>query len=288
MEKEILENYKKANEISDSILIFARKFVKENVKILDFAESIEKKIVDLGGGIAFPVNISINENAAHYTPDINDLTVLNEGDLVKIDFGVHVNGYIWDRAFSVSVGDKKNDLIEAAEKAVANSIKILKPGVKIFEISEMIENTVKEFSVNPIYNLCGHGLEKFVQHAEPTIPNSKNNIQKEVKEGQAIAVEVFTTNGDGYVKESGLNLIFMFLQENPVRLWEARKILQKAKVEFNGLPFAKRWLTDVATGMKLDLALKQLAEINALRSFSVLKEESNAPVAQSEETIIVK
>lgn len=239
MENEVLENYKKSKEISDTVLIFARNFVKENMKVIDLAEKIEEKIKKLGGGLAFPVNISINENAAHYTPDIDDPTVLMEGNLVKVDFGVHVNGYIWDRAFSVLIGEEKNELIEAAEQAVENVIKMVKPGVKVFEISEVIENTVNEFSLKPIYNLSGHGLDKFLQHAEPTIPNSKNNIQQEIEEGQAIAIEVFTTKGIGLVKESSQTLIFMYLQERPVRLWEARKILERARVEFNGTPLPK-------------------------------------------------
>jgi len=288
MDKEILKNYEKSREISDVVLTFARNFVKENMKIIDLAEKIEKKIKDAGGGVAFPVNISINENAAHYTPDIEDSIVLREGDLVKVDFGVHVDGYIWDRAFSVLIGEKKSELIDAAERAVENAIKIMKPEVKVFEISEVIENTVSESNLRPIYNLSGHGLEKFTQHAEPSIPNSKNNIQYELKEGQAIAIEVFTTNGIGLVKESGQTLIYMFIQDRPVRLWEGRKILERAKTEFNGMPFAKRWLTDIATGVKLDLALRQLVEINALRPYPVLKEESGSPVAQAEETVIVK
>jgi len=288
MELEELKNYKKAEEISDSVLIFAKKFVKEEMKILDLAEKIEGRIRELGGEVAFPVNISINENAAHYTPDIDDMIVLREGDLAKVDFGVHVNGYIWDRAFSVLIGEEKNDLIVAAEKAVENAVKMIKPGVKVFEISEIIENTVNKFGLKPIYNLSGHGLKRFVQHADPSIPNSKNKIQYEIKEGQAIAIEVFTTNGIGLVKESGQTLIYMYVQDRPIRLWEGRKILEKAKTEFNGLPFAKRWITDVATGAKLDLALRQLVEMNALRPYSVLKEESNAMIAQAEETVIVK
>ncbi|MEM7821722.1 MAG: type II methionyl aminopeptidase [Candidatus Aenigmatarchaeota archaeon] len=288
MDKEILENYEKARKISDSVLVFAKPLVKENMKILDIAEKIEEKIKNLGGGVAFPVNISINENAAHYTPDIDDSYVLKLGDLVKIDFGVHVDGYIWDRAFSISIGEDKNDLIKSSEKAVENAIKSIRPGIKVCEISEIIENTVNEYRVKPIYNLSGHGLERFVQHTKPTIPNCKNNIQEKIDEGQVIAIEVFTTNGSGIVKESSNVLIYKYEGDKPVRLWEARKILEKAKNTFFGMPFAKRWVSDIARGIKLELALRQLIEINALRPYYVLKEESGSLVAQTEETVIVK
>ncbi|MEM5869717.1 MAG: type II methionyl aminopeptidase [Candidatus Aenigmatarchaeota archaeon] len=285
---EVLKKYENSKKISDKILEFSKELVKEGIKIIEIAESIENEIKRLGGGIAFPVNISINENAAHYTPDVDDATVLKKGDLIKIDFGVHTDGYIWDRAFSVMIGKENNELIEASEIAVKNALKVIKPGIKVCEISEIIENTVNEFKLRPIYNLSGHGLERFTQHAEPSIPNCKNNIQYQLKEGQVVAIEVFTTNGVGIVKETNQNLIYKYLRERPVRLWEARKILQKAKKDFMGMPFAKRWLKDIATGAKLEIALKQLTDSNALISYPVLREESGALVAQTEETVIVK
>jgi len=288
MEKDVLENYNRAREISDSLLTFAKPLVKEDAKVLEIAEKMEKRIVELKGGIAFPVNISINENAAHYTPDINDPLILKEGMLVKVDFGVHIEGYIWDRAFSVFVGKETHPLIEASEKSMKEALKAIKPGVKVCEVSEIIQNTINNLGFNPIHNLCSHGLEQYRQHATPTIPNGKNNIQQEIKEGQVIAVEVFATDGVGVVKESAPTLIYRFLQDKPVRLIEGRKILVKARTDFELLPFAKRWLTVIATGIKLDLALKQLTEVGALESYPVLREESGGMVAQSEETVIVK
>jgi len=288
MDEEVLKKYNKSRKISDEVLELAKKSVKKGVKLIELAEKIEGEIKKLGGGIAFPVNISINENAAHYTPDINDATELKEGNLVKVDFGVHTDGYIWDRAFSVFIGEKSNVLIEASEKAVENAVKMVKEGVKVCEISEAVEKVITELGLKPIYNLCGHGLEQYVQHAEPTIPNSENDIKTELKEGQVVAIEVFTTTGDGYVKESGQLLIYRFLNPKPVRMWEGRLIMQKAEKDFHGLPFAKRWLVDVARGAKLDIILSQLVEMNALLPYPVLREQSGALVAQTEETVIVK
>lgn len=288
MEKEILENYKKSQAISGSAITFARGLVKENVKILDIAEKIENKIKELGGGIAFPVNMSINENAAHYTPDIADNIVLKADDLVKVDIGVHCNGYIWDSAFTVCIGQKTHPLIEASEKGLEEALKLIKPGTKVYEISEVVEDTINDLGFNPIHNLCGHGLEQHNQHALPTIPNGKNTIKDEIEAGQAIAMEVFTTDGVGLVKESSPVLIYKYRQEKPVRLWEARQILKKARDDFERLPFTKRWLANVTTPMKIDLALKQLMDVDALIGYPVLKEETNGKVAQTEETIIVK
>lgn len=288
MEEEVLKNYEKAKEVSDSILPFAKKLVKDGAKILDIAEKIEEKTRKLEARPAFPVNISINENAAHYTPDINDTVALKSGDLVKIDFGVQVNGYIWDRAFTICIGKQHHHLIEASETALEEALKMIKHGTKIFEISEVVEDTIAKFGFNPIYNLCGHGLDRYDQHAPPVIPNGKNSIQDEIRAGQVVAMEVFTTDGAGIVKESTPTLIYKYKQERPVRLWEARRILEAARTDFEGLPFAKRWLTKITTPLKIDFALKQLLDVDALAEYPILKEKEGGWVAQAEETVMVK
>lgn len=291
MQKEIFEKYEKARSISDSVVLFTKPLVKENTLALGVVEKIENKIKELGGAPAFPVNISINENAAHYTPDINDSLVFKENDLVKIDIGIHVDGYIWDRAFTICIGKKTHPLIEAAERALKESMKLIEPGVKIFEVSEAVESTLEGLGFNPVRNLCGHGLDQYNQHARFSIPNGRNNIQDELQPNQALAMEVFSTDGVGWIKDSTPVLIFGYVQDKPVRLMEARQILQTAKTDFNKLPFAKRWLTKLKlpiSPFKIDMALKQLLDVEALREFPVLREESGGIVAQAEETIILQ
>jgi len=288
MEDEIREKYKKACSISEEVRKYAKSLIKEGVKILELAEKIEKKIEELGGRPAFPVNISINEIAAHYSPYIDDSRVINVDDLVKVDIGIHVDGYIWDSAFTVCISERNHPLIETSEKALKEALKLIKPGVKICEISEVVENMIVENGFNPVRNLCGHGLERFNQHAPPSIPNGKNSIKDEIKEGQVIAMEVFVTNGSGWVKESYPTLIYKYKQDRPVRLLEGRKILELAKTKFEKLPFSKRWLVGLISPIKIDLALKQLVEVNALVEYPVLKEETNGLVAQTEATILVE
>lgn len=291
MQKEIFEKYEKARSISDSVILFTKPLVKENTLALGVVEKIENKIKEFGGAPAFPVNISINENAAHYTPDINDSLIFKENDLVKIDIGVHVDGYIWDRAFTICIGKKTHPLIEAAERALKESMKLIEPGVKIFEISEVVESTLEGLGFNPVRNLCGHGLDQYNQHARFSIPNGRNNIQNELQPNQALAMEVFSTDGVGWIKDSTPVLIFGYVQDKPVRMLEARQILQAAKTNFNKLPFAKRWLAKLKlpiSPFKIDMALKQLLDVEALREFPVLKEESGGIVAQAEETIILQ
>ena len=288
MEKEILENYKKAGAIHKEVREFAIKEVKEGVSTLELAEKIEKMIKDKGVGIAFPVNLSINDIAAHYTPDIGDTLKFQEGDLVKVDIGVHVNGYIADAATSVSIGDQDKGLIKAAEDAVDQFIKEIRPDKTVGEMSTLVEEVVLSHGFNPIRNLAGHNVEQYVEHGGLSIPNGKIPSDVKIQEDTVLGMEVFTTTGEGWVKESSPTFIYMFKQLAPVRLRESRKIIEKIGEEYKTLPFAKRWLKDVTTPLRLHLSLRELENRDVIRGYPPLREKSGAKVAQHEETIIVQ
>jgi len=287
MDSEIRKKYETARSISEKAQDTAKKELKEGILAIKLAETIEKEIVSNGGGLAFPVNISINEIAAHYTPDINDNLKFNLDDVVKVDVGVHVDGYIWDAAFTKKIGNKDDIIIKASEQALEAALKIIKPGARVFEISEVVESTAEKFGLKTISNLSGHGLERFVQHAHPNIPNSRNKINHELQQGTAIAMEVFTTNGAGYVKEGSQVFIYRYLQDKNLRSQEARKILSKARDDFQKMPFAKRWIGQIAGGAKLDLALNDLVYSGCLEAYPVLKEAENGIVAQTETTVLL-
>src|SRR5437867_3239507 len=135
MEKEELQKVEQAREIAIKVIDFARPLVATNAKAFDVAEKIEQKIRELGAKPSWPVNISINEIASHFTPTANDTLILKEGDYAKIDLGVQVDGYISDHAFTVKIGAEDDALIEASKKATEEALKALKPGAKVFEIS---------------------------------------------------------------------------------------------------------------------------------------------------------
>lgn len=285
MDKEVLEKYKKAGRIVAEIRKEVEKGMKPGMKILDLADRIEGLIHKKGAKPAFPVNISINEIAAHYTPSHGDTREIGEGDLVKIDIGAHINGYIGDMAFTYC--SKPSHLIKASERVLNDAIKVIKPGVTVGEIGEAIENSANAQDVGVIVNLTGHTLDKFVFHGPPSILNTKNDSGHKFNEGDVIALEPFITESNGYVKNSGIVEIFRFFQNKPVRLMEARKILEMARDEFDSLPFAKRWLYRKFSPVKVALALRQLRMVEALEEYPVLREMEDKKIAQSEHTIIV-
>jgi methionyl aminopeptidase len=285
MDKEILEKYLKAGRICAEISHEISGMLKPGEKLLVIAEAVDRKIHEKGAKPAFPVNISVNEVAAHYTPSYNDGKVIAPGDLVKIDIGVHVDGYIGDMAFTYC--SEPSQLVKCSEECVEAAIAVIKPGVTISQISAAIENCAKEHGLGLIVNLTGHTLERFVFHGSPSIPNISNNSSHRFKEGDVIALEPFVTNSNGYVKDSGVVEIYRYMRDRPVRLPEARKILELAKGEYKELPFAKRWLYKHFSPVKVSLALRQLEAAEAVETYPVLRETGSKPVAQSEHTIIV-
>jgi len=287
MEKEILKKYKKAGDIAAKARDFGKTLIKKDVLVLDVVEKIEKKIFELKGKPAFPVNISINDIAAHFHPPANDKTVIKEEDYVKIDVGVHIDGYIGDTATTTRIAGK-DKLIECSEKMLAKALPMFRPGTTIGEIGEAIENVAKMFGFNSVRNLTGHSLDRFDLHAGRNIPNIEVDSKYQLREDEVYAVEPFCTNGNGFVKDSGSPLIFRWIMDKPTRLIEGRKILEMAKINFDKLPFAKRWIQEKISPLKVELSLKELLSMNALYGYYPLREISGKPVAQAEHTVIVK
>src|SRR3989344_4613497 len=149
-----MKDWIKSGEIAGKARGYSRILVKENASLKDVAEKIENKIIELGGKCAFPFDLSINEMAAHYSPDINDKSIFRKGDLVKIDIGVHVNGCVTDTALTLEVGSNENKkLIDASENALKEAINIVKSGVKVNEIGRVIKEVINEHGFSPIVNL---------------------------------------------------------------------------------------------------------------------------------------
>lgn len=286
MEKEVLEKYLKAGRIGAGARKLALGMARPGLNILEIARAIEDFITKGGGRPAFPVNISINELAAHYTPKADETRAIGPGDLVKIDIGVEVDGYIGDLAFTYC--SEKSPLIEAAERAVRAGMAVIKPGVTLGEIGRAIEESVKALGLGIIVNLTGHNLERYVFHGGLSIPNTANSSGQELQEGMVAALEPFIAESNGRVEETGVTEIYQYLQDRPVRMPNARKILQLAREKYHGLPFARRWLVEEGISpVGVSLALKQLEAVNAVKPYPVLKEISGKRIAQAEHTIIV-
>ncbi len=277
-ESDVLEKHREAGRILADVRDEAIKKVKVGKKLLDLAEDVERAIREEGGEVAFPVNISRNEEAAHATPSKDDASAFGK-DLVKLDIGVHIDGYIADTAVTVDLG-KHVTLVNAANEALDAALDAAKAGVDIGDISAAIERAIERHGVLPVANLTGHGLERYTQHAPPSIPNRRIQSGVTLNEGQVVAIEPFASEGNGRVHEAGKTEIFSFVQTKPIRSPEARAILKQIE-GYKTLPFAKRWLEG-----RVDLGLKQLEVAGIIRGYPVLKDRGL--VSQAEDTIIVQ
>ncbi len=282
----VLDKYRSAGRILAEVREEAVGRIKEGFSLLEVAEFVENGTREKGAEPAFPCNISRNEEAAHATPSIDEKTVFGK-DIVKLDIGTHIGGYIGDSAVTVDLSGSNDGLVKASEAALNEAIKIIRDGVSTVEIGETIENTIRARAqgYKPIVNLTGHGLLKYNSHARPAIPNVKYEHGVILRENDVVAIEPFATDaqGVGKVVESGNAEIYSLIKAKPVRLREAKKLLEEIK-KYQGLPFAKRWLPRE----RLDMALRTLKNTGVLRDHPVLREEGKGLVSQAEHTIIVK
>ena len=282
---EILKNWTKAGKIAAEALEYGRGLIKEGAEVSEILAKIEAKIVSLEGGIAFPAQISLNETAAHGCPDFGERIVL-AGQLVKLDIGAHIDGWVADTALTVNLSKEHKDIVKASEESLKRALKIIKPGVKLYEIGAVVEETILGYGYKPVRNLSGHGLGQFIVHDAPTIPNFDNGSQEELEDGQIVAIETFASAGSGVVQEKGKAGVLMLLEEKPVRDAFTRQILQRIN-SYQGLPFAKRWLANEFGVNKVNFAFAQLNRLECLREFPPLVDTANGWVSQAEHTIMV-
>jgi methionyl aminopeptidase len=279
--------------LSGKILRNAReevgKFVREDMPIIDVCEKAERLIREEGGKPAFPCNVSINEIAAHYTSPPGDSRRIPRKSLVKVDIGVHVDGYVTDTAVTVCFDPEYRILAETAEEALKHAIENVRPNISTSSLGAVIEKTIKSHGLKPISNLSGHQVGRYLIHAGTSIPNVSQMTFAKIKLGAAYAIEPFVTLPDavGRVENGEETTIFRFLKSKSVKDPHAKQLLKYIEENFRTLPFAERWLQK-ALGKEHDRkAFQELLSAKAIMSYPVFVEISRKPVAQAEHTVLV-
>lgn len=284
-----LSDFEEAGKIAAKVREESKALIMVGESILDIAETIERMIREEGVAPAFPANVSLNEIAAHYTPEKGDYALLKETDLVKVDFGVSLNGAIADTAYTIDLGEKNSKLVEAAEKALENAIAGIKPGVRVGGIGGIVEETIKGYGFRPIANLTGHMIKTGLLHAGIDIPNVKTEDPYEFQVGDIFAVEPFATDGKGFVSDTEQVEIFSLYLPGGLRMRQSRQILTHILDNYGMLPFAERWLMDkFPSKLLVNNALKEMLRVQVLKAYPVLKEAGGGLVSQAEHTIVVE
>lgn len=288
-DEETLRKYVKAGRIAAQALNHGSRLIKESAVIRDVLDDVEAFIVKKGALPAFPAQVSLNEVAAHFCPAEDDDTAFKPTDLVKLDVGAHVDGYVGDNAVTVNLdkaNEEKQRLVEASKAARDAAIALVKAGVTPHEIGRAIEREIVSRGFQPIRNLSGHGVGQYQVHTSPSIPNYGSNDLRPLLADHVVAIEPFATTGRGMIKSGGTCTLFSLAAVRQARSPQAREALTYLK-QYNGLPFTTRWLSREMGIGKTRLALAQLKQAGMLHEYSPLPEESDGLVTQSEHTVLV-
>lgn len=280
--------WRKAGEISAAAIELGRMLIKEGAILFDVAEQIEDFMRENGAIPAFPTNLSRNEVAAHYTPSSTEKDVVfHKGDVIKLDLGAQIDGFIADTAVTIEVGTTKwEKLIEASRKALEEAIAIMGPNSNLATVGGVIESVINKYGYKPIRNLTGHLIERNVLHAGISVPNVNQRIMQRPRIGQVFAIEPFATNGDGHVVSGPTGNIYHFQRDRPQRLPDARRLLHTIGNKYPHTPFAERWLArdgHERTAASIQFLLKSVA----IKSYPQLIESGHGMVSQHEHTVLI-
>jgi len=286
----VFENYVKSGKIASMVRENTRKKNHIGRTLFEICESIENEIISLGGSPAFPVNVSLNEIAAHYTAEPNDQIKVKDTDVLKIDIGVHIDGYIADTAVTVSYNPKYEHLVNIVELTLSEAIKVAKFNTKSSEIGKTIENTIINNGLKPIQNLSGHSLDQYIVHAGKSIPNIKTlGSSFSLVNNQPYAIEPFVTTKDGLgiVYEGKIKNIFSLISRKPTKDKDSDNFIVSLWNRFKTLPFALRWLVKDYDELALRKTIEHLIKRKNIRSYPILVEGNNKIVSQAEHTFFI-
>jgi len=287
LNREALEKYEEAGRIASKVRERMRSVVKEGMRIVKICEEAEEAIRRMGGKPAFPCNVSVNEVAAHYTSPLGDERTIPEGSIVKIDIGVHVDGYIADTAVTVCFNPEYEEMVQTSQIALETAIRTIRPGIFTSELGSKVQRVIESRGFKPISNLTGHQIGRYMIHAGKSLPNVSHVSFRRIREGEVYAIEPFVTTleAEGKVIEGNESHIFRFLKRKNPKQRESKKLLRFIEKNFRTLPFAKRWLKKY--GVLDESAFMDLLESRCLLAYPVFVEASGKYVAQFEHTVYI-
>ena len=287
LNREALEKYEEAGRIASKVREWMRSVVKEGMRIVKICEEAEEAIRRMGGKPAFPCNVSVNEVAAHYTSPLGDERTIPEGSIVKIDIGVHVDGYIADTAVTVCFNPEYEEMVQTSQIALETAIRTIRPGIFTSELGSKVQRVIESRGFKPISNLTGHQIGRYMIHAGKSLPNVSHVSFRRIREGEVYAIEPFVTTleAEGKVIEGNEAHIFRFLKRKNPKQRESKKLLRFIEKNFRTLPFAKRWLKKY--GVLDESAFMDLLKSRCLSAYPVFVEASGKYVAQFEHTVYI-
>ncbi|XP_066489476.1 methionine aminopeptidase 2 [Tiliqua scincoides] len=303
--EEIWNDFREAAEAHRQVRKYVMSWIKPGMTMIDICEKLEdcsRKLIKengLNAGLAFPTGCSLNNCAAHYTPNAGDPTVLQYDDICKIDFGTHISGRIIDCAFTVTFNPKYDRLLQAVKDATNTGIKRAGIDVRLCDVGEAIQEVMesyeveidgKTYQVKSIRNLNGHSIGPYRIHAGKTVPIVKGGEATRMEEGEVYAIETFGSTGKGVVHDDMECSHYMKnfdVGHVPIRLPRAKHLLNVINENFGTLAFCRRWLDRLGESKYL-MALKNLCDLGIVDPYPPLCDIKGSYTAQFEHTILLR
>ncbi|KAJ5143985.1 Winged helix-turn-helix transcription repressor DNA-binding [Penicillium bovifimosum] len=312
MNNDFLKEYRQGAEVHRQVRQYAQKNIKPGQTLTEIAEGIEDAVRaltghsgleegdNLKGGMGFPCGLSINHCAAHYTPNAGNKMVLNQGDVMKVDFGAQLNGRIVDSAFTMSFDPVYDPLLAAVKDATNTGIREAGIDVRMSDIGAAIQEAMESYEVEIngtmypvkcIRNLNGHNIEQHLIHGGKSVPIVKSSTdQTKMEEGEVFAIETFGSTGKGYVREEMETSHYALAADAPnvpLRLSSAKNLLNVINKNFGTLPFCRRYLDRLGQDKYL-LGLNNLVQSGIVQDYPPLCDIKGSYTAQYEHTIVLR
>ena len=286
MNPEEIKKWKTAGKLARDALHFGRDLIEAEKSMLNVTEEIEQFVKKNGGELAFPTNLAVNNVGAHWTPSSKSNEIFSKGDVVKLDVGVHIDGYIGDNALTLEI-DSTNytKMIEASREALNAAINVAVAGVNVGIIGHAVQDTIEKYGYRPIANLTGHRIKRYNLHSGVSIPSVRERGGPTLNNGDIVAIEPFVTDGAGRVGGKRNSNIYHLRQIRKVRDEKATELMKEIQERYKGLPFAERWLHEFQDDATKNL--QKLMRAGIVSYYPVLDELGNGIVAQSEHTLLI-
>jgi len=283
---EEIEKWKDAGRLARDALQFGKTLIENGKRMLDVTEKIESYVRKNGGELAFPTNLAVNNVGAHWTPSSKSKDIFRNGDVVKLDVGVHIDGYIGDNALTVEIETKNYEkMIEASREALNAAINVAVAGVNVGVIGHAVQDKIEQYGYRPIANLTGHRIKRYNLHSGISIPSVRERGGPSLTNGDIVAIEPFVTDGAGRVGGKRNSNIYHLRQIRKIRDEKATELMIEIKDRYKGLPFAERWLHEIQEDATKNL--QKLLRAGIVSYYPVLDELGKGIVSQSEHTLLI-
>ncbi|PNS14115.1 methionine aminopeptidase, type II [Sphaceloma murrayae] len=311
MNNDFLNEYRQGAEVHRQVRKWAQKNIKPGQTLTEIAEGIENGVRyltghqgleegdNIKGGMGFPTGLSINHCAAHYTPNAGNKMVLQQGDVMKVDFGAHINGRIVDSAFTMTFDPVYDNLLAAVKDATNTGVREAGIDVRMSDIGAAIQEAMESYEVEiggttypikAIRNLNGHDIRQHSIHGTKSVPIVKGSDQTKMEEGETFAIETFGSTGKGYVRDDMETSHYAKVGDAPhvpLRVSSAKTLLRSIEKNFGTLPFCRRYL-DRLGHEKYLLGLNNLVQSGIVQDYPPLVDIKGSYTAQFEHTILLR